>query len=123
LSRVRRCLRRSAIACGRLMSRQSPRCSTSKEYNACPPFGRRLTVYREGDILLRDCQSLRSNRIGTEALSLQRDGFRWIRFGIPNHACSMQHADWSGGRHGWATRYSTDIRQRRVVAVEIGALS
>ena len=36
------------------------------------PFGRRLTVCREGGIFLGCRQSLRSPRIGTEALSLWR---------------------------------------------------
>ena len=37
-----------------------------------PLFGRRLTVCREGDIFLGNGQSLRSDRIGTEALSCGR---------------------------------------------------
>src|ERR1700733_15386588 len=49
--KARRCLQRSAIAGGRRMRRSSPRCATSKQYEACPPFGRRLNVHREGDIL------------------------------------------------------------------------
>ena len=35
----------------------------------------------------------------------------------------LQHADWNGGRHGWANQYSMDFREREVAAVEIGALS
>jgi hypothetical protein len=53
---------------------------------------------------------------------LERDSFRWLRFGIPNQVCSAS-ACWNGSRYGWANPSSTDLRERRDVAVEIGALS